>query len=238
MLSHDRAESAPVVVTVPYNGRIWPALFASESGPAKTMIGSAPNPYPVPMTIRPIVICGEPVLHRPTRPVTEFRTPELDAFVQDLFDTNEAAHGAGLAANQVGDDRRVFIYDCPDQGTRRRGYVINPTIETSVVPTNMPEPDDDSEGCLSVPGESFPTGRADWAKVTGVDLAGAAVEVEGTGFFARCLQHEVDHLDGYLYLDRLIGRNAKAGRKAVRAHGWGVPGLSWLPGRDPDPFDH
>src|SRR6476620_49692 len=125
-------------------------------------------PYPVPMTIRPIVICGEPVLHRPTRPVTEFSTAELEQFIADLFDTNDAAHGAGLAANQVGDDRRIFVYDCPDNGTRRRGYVINPTIETSGIPTNMPDPDDDSEGCLSVPGESFPTGRADWAKVTGV----------------------------------------------------------------------
>jgi peptide deformylase len=190
------------------------------------------------MTIRPIVICGEPVLHRPTHPVSEFRTAELDAFIQDLFDTNEAAHGAGLAANQVGDDRRIFIYDCPDHGARRRGYVINPTIETSQIPTNMPDPEDDSEGCLSVPGENFPTGRADWAKVTGVDSAGQPIEVEGKGFFARCLQHEVDHLNGFLYLDRLIGKNARAGRKAVKANGWGVPGLSWLPGRDPDPFGH
>ena len=118
------------------------------------------DPYPVPMTIRPIVICGEPVLHRPTRPVTEFGTAELDALIQDLFETNEAAFGAGLAANQIGDERRVFVYDCPDHGTRRRGYVVNPVIETSVIPTNMPDPDDDSEGCLSVPGESFPTGRA------------------------------------------------------------------------------
>ena len=133
------------------------------------------------MTIRPIVICGEPVLHRPTRPVTEFSTPELDAFITDMFDTNEAAHGAGLAANQIGDDRRLFIYDCPDNGTRRRGYVINPLIETSVIPTNMPDPDDDSEGCLSVPGESFPTGRADWAKVTGVDSSGAPSRSRGPG---------------------------------------------------------
>ena len=118
--------------------------------------GAVGNPYPVPMTIRPIVICGEPVLHRPTRPVTEFATAELDTLIQDMFETNEAAHGAGLAATQIGDDRRVFIYDCPDHGTRRRGYVINPQIETSVIPTNMPDPDDDSEGCLSVPGRELP----------------------------------------------------------------------------------
>ena len=87
------------------------------------------------MTVRPIVICGEPVLHRPTRAVTEFAPPddptaELAMLVADLFETNEVANGAGLAANQIGDDRRVFIYDCPDKGTRRRGYVVNPTIET------------------------------------------------------------------------------------------------------------
>ncbi len=189
------------------------------------------------MTVRPIVICGEPVLHRPTRAVTEFDA-ELAELVADMFETNDEAHGAGLAANQIGDDRRVFVYDCPDNGTRRRGYVVNPTIETSAIPETMPDPDDDYEGCLSVPGESFPTGRADWAKVTGVDQEGQPIEVEGTGFFARCLQHEVDHLDGHLYLDRLVGRNLRAARKAVKSHGWGVPGLTWMPGKDPDPFGH
>lgn len=190
------------------------------------------------MTIRPIVICGEPVLHRPTRPITEFGTAELDTLIQDMFETNEAAHGAGLAATQIGDDRRIFVYDCPDGATRRKGYIINPTLETSPIPTNMPDPDDDSEGCLSVPGENFPTGRADWARVKGVDKDGSPIEVEGTGFFARCLQHETDHLDGYLYVDRLIGKNRKRALKAVRDHGWGVPGHSWLPGTDPDPFGH
>jgi peptide deformylase len=190
------------------------------------------------VTIRPIVICGEPVLHRPTKPVTVF-DDELAAFVDDLFETNTAAHGAGLAANQVGDDRRVFIYDCPDDaGVRHRGYVVNPVIETSEIPETMPDPDDDYEGCLSVPGENFPTGRAAWAKVTGVDVTGQPVEVEGTGFFARCLQHETDHLDGRLYLDRLVGRHARAAKKMVKARGWGVPGLSWMPGTDPDPFGH
>ena len=117
----------------------------------------------------------------------------------------------------------MFVYDCPDHGTRRRGYVINPTIETSPIPTNMPDPDDDSEGCLSVPGENFPTGRADWAKVTGVDSDGEPVEVEGTGFFARCLQHEIDHLDGHLYLDRLIGKNARAAARRSRRTAGGCP---------------
>jgi peptide deformylase len=190
------------------------------------------------VTIRPIVICGEPVLHRPTRLVTDF-DDELASFVDDLVETNTAAHGAGLAATQVGDDRRVFVYGCPDdEGVRHRGYVVNPVIETSEIPETMPDPDDDMEGCLSVPGENFPTGRASWAKVTGVDIHGEAIEVEGTGFFARCLQHETDHLDGHLYLERLVGRYARAAKKAVRAHGWGVPGNSWMPGADPDPFGH
>ena len=190
------------------------------------------------MTIHPIVICGDPVLTQPTVPVTTF-DDDLAAFVEDLFETNTAANGAGLAANQVGDTRRVFIYDCPDdEGVRRRGHVVNPVLETSGVPETMPDPDDDYEGCLSVPGENFPTGRADWAKVTGVDVHGDPVSVEGTGFFARCLQHETDHLDGHLYLDRLVGRNARAARKAVKANGWTVPGLTWMPGVDEDPFGH
>jgi peptide deformylase len=100
----------------------------------------------------------------------------------------------------------------------------------------MPDPDADWEGCLSVPGENFPTGRADWAKVTGQDVHGEPIEVEGTGFFARCLQHETDHLDGFLYTDRLVGRYARDAKKTLRRNGWGVPGLSWLPGTDPDPF--
>ncbi|AZI58954.1 peptide deformylase [Nakamurella antarctica] len=190
------------------------------------------------MSIRPIVICGEPVLHRPTTPVTVFDA-ELQQFVEDLFETNTAAHGAGLAANQVGDNRRVFIYDCPDdEGVRHRGYVINPVLETTTIPETMPDPDDDWEGCLSVPGENFPTGRASWAKVVGVDWDNTPVEVEGTGYFARCLQHESDHLDGYLYIDRLVGRHARAAKKMVKKNGWTEPGSSWMPGVDEDPFGH
>ena len=196
----------------------------------------APTIYAV--TILPVVICGDPVLSRPTVPVTVFDA-ELAEFVETLFETNTAANGAGLAANQVGDTRRVFIYDCPDdEGVRHRGHVVNPSLQTSAIPETMPDPDDDLEGCLSVPGENFPTGRATWAKVTGVDARGEPVEVEGTGFFARCLQHETDHLDGHLYLDRLIGRNARAAKKMVKANGWTTPGRTWLPGQDPDPFGH
>ena len=93
----------------------------------------------------------------------------------------------------------------------------------------MPDPDEDDEGCLSVPDEQFPTGRAEWARVTGTDADGEPVTVEGRGFFARCLQHETDHLDGLLYLDRLVGRYRRAGRRAVRDRGWGEPGHAWDP---------
>ena len=94
---------------------------------------------------------------------------ELADLIADLYDTMDAANGVGLAANQIGVSQRVFVYDCADERgrTRRRGVVVNPVLETSEVPETMPDPDDDDEGCLSVPGESFPTGRADWARVTG-----------------------------------------------------------------------
>jgi peptide deformylase len=187
------------------------------------------------MTVLPIRIVGDPVLHRPTRPVEVF-DDELRTLVDDMFDTNTAANGAGLAANQIGVDLRVFIYDLDSAGTRYRGVVVNPVLETSEIPETMPDPDHDWEGCLSVPGESFPTGRADWAKVTGFDADGKPIEVEGTGFLARCLQHETDHLDGKLYLNRLIGRHAKESKRMLKDNGWGAPGLSWDPATEPDPF--
>jgi peptide deformylase len=181
------------------------------------------------VAVRPIRIVGDPVLSTPTRRVREV-DDELRTLVADMFDTMAAAHGVGLAANQVGVDLRVFVYDCPDEeGRRARGVVVNPVIETSARPEGMPDPEDDDEGCLSVPAEQFPTGRAEWARVTGTDLDGAPIVVEGTGFLARCLQHETDHLDGLLYLDRLVGRNQRAARKAVKRNGWGVPGLAWDP---------
>jgi peptide deformylase len=183
------------------------------------------------VAVRPIVIIGDPVLHTPTRPVETF-DEELAVLVADMFDTMAAAHGVGLAANQVGVDLRLFVYDCPDEVTRtmRRGVVCNPVLETSEKPEGrMPDPEEDEEGCLSVPGEQFPTGRADWAKVTGTDEKGNPTEVEGTGFLARCLQHETDHLDGVIYVDRLVGRNSRAARKAMRKRGFGAPGNCWDP---------
>ena len=185
------------------------------------------------MTVRPIRVVGDPVLHTPTKPVTEFGAP-LKSLVADMFATMAAAEGVGLAANQIGVDLRLFVYDCRDEhGPRHRGVVVNPELETSGLPETMPDPDDDWEGCLSVPGESFPTGRAEWARVTGVDADGAPVVVEGTGLLARCLQHETDHLDGILYLDRLVGRYSREAKRMLRARGWGVPGLTWDPTTGP-----
>lgn len=184
------------------------------------------------MAVRPIRIIGDPVLHTPTRPVEKF-DDELRTLVADMFDTMAAADGVGLAANQIGVDLRLFVFDCPDEETRQRvrGVVVNPVLETSERPETMPDPEDDLEGCLSVPGEAFPTGRADWARVTGVDAEGRPVEYTGRGFLARCFQHEVDHLDGIIYIDRLIGRNARAAKKTLKRRGWGVPGLSWDPSK-------
>lgn len=194
------------------------------------------------MAILPIVIVGDPVLHNPTQPVTQ-SPAELAGLVADMYETMDAANGVGLAANQVGVALRLFVYDCPDLGAngepvRRRGAVINPVLETAEIPETMPDPDDDVEGCLSVPGEQFPTGRASWARVTGTDEHGDPVDISGEDFFARMLQHEVGHLDGFLYVDKLIGRHARAAKKAIKRNGWGTPGLSWVPGEAPDPFGH
>jgi peptide deformylase len=197
------------------------------------------------MAVVPIRIVGDPVLHTATSPVPVAADGSLPAdlgeLITTLYDTMDAAYGVGLAANQIGVSKRLFVYDCVDEqgkSARRRGVVVNPVLETSEVPETMPDPDNDDEGCLSVPGETFPTGRANWARVTGLDADSGAVTVEGTGLFARMLQHETGHLDGYLYLNSLVGRHARKAKRAVKSHGWGVPGLSWTPGEDPDPFGH
>jgi peptide deformylase len=197
------------------------------------------------VAVVPIRIVGDPILHTVTSPVPVGEDGSLPAdladLIKDLYDTMDAAYGVGLAANQIGASQRVFVYDCADERgrtSRRRGVVVNPVLETSDIPETMPDPDDDDEGCLSVPGESFPRGRADWARVTGLDADGTPITLEGSGLFARMLQHETGHLDGFLYVDGLIGRHARAAKRAVKAQGWGVPGLTWMPGEDPDPFGH
>lgn len=144
-----------------------------------------------------IRVVGDPVLHHPTRPVTDFDDSLAD-LIDQMFAALAVAEGVGLAAPQIGSDLSVFVYDCPDEtGTRHVGHVINPTIETSGAQVEQ------DEGCLSVPGPYYGLARAEAATVRGVDKTGAPVEVSGTGFFARCLQHETDHLRGILYIDHL-----------------------------------
>ncbi len=190
------------------------------------------------MPIRPVVITGDPVLHRVASRVESF-DDALAELVQDMYDTMDAAHGVGLAAPQIGVGLRVFVYQMPnDDGVPPRGVVVNPFLTLSRVPDGRPDPDEESEGCLSVPGEHFPLRRAETAQVAGLDRHGRPLAFTATGWFARCMQHEFDHLNGKLYVDRLDDRWAKRARKAVKAHGWGVPGHSWLPGVDPDPFGH
>jgi peptide deformylase len=197
------------------------------------------------VAVLPIRIVGDPLLHKPTNPVEvgpEGSVPEdVRKLIADMYETMAAANGVGLAANQVGVPLRLFVYDCAEargKTVRRKGVVINPVLETSEVPETMPDPENDEEGCLSVPGEAFPTGRAKWARVTGLDADGAPVTLEGEDLFARMLQHETGHLDGLVYLDRLVGRHARSAKRMLKSHGWGEPGLSWTPGEVPDPFGH
>ncbi|QRO87216.1 peptide deformylase [Kytococcus sedentarius] len=174
------------------------------------------------MAVRPITIIGHKALHQPTKKVREV-TDEIRTLVDDMFDTMEAAEGVGLAANQVGVRWRIFVYDCthdPEAGPDARGVVVNPVLEKEHVSPLSADPEADHEGCLSVPGESFPTARSDWARVTGTDLDGNAISVEGTGLLGRCLQHETDHLDGHLYVERLSPEDKRRARDAIKERGW------------------
>lgn len=182
------------------------------------------------MTVRPITIIGHKALARPTRRVREI-TDDIRELVADMIETSEAADGAGLAAPQVGSRWRLFVYSCRDaDDVMRRGVVINPRLER-FGPLVLDE--ETLEGCLSVPGEGFPTARHRGARVTGIDLDGNEVVVEDEGgVLARCLQHEVDHLDGSLYVDRLSPAHRREALDAVTARGWRARGiLSWDPTR-------
>ena len=184
------------------------------------------------MTIRPIVIAGEPVLHRRAAEVTEFNQ-ELRDLVRDMYETMDQAPGVGLAATQVGVGLRIFVYDYPDEeGSPRRGEVINPVIQIGPVSKESADEETEVEGCLSAPGERFPLKRAEWAIVDGVDLDQKPVHIEANGWFARIMQHEYDHLDGILYLDKLHKEWHKERKLMYAEHEWGLPGKSWLPGRD------
>lgn len=158
---------------------------------------------------------------------------ELERLVSDLFETMRAAPGVGLAAPQVGIPLRLFVYDWTDDNEKQwRGVAINPTLWVAPQPIGPADEKEDSEGCLSVPGERFGLRRSELAILSAVDLSGKPFEIRSEGWLARIFQHEFDHLDGVLYTDRLDQSASKAANKAIRKSGWGVPGLSWLPGVD------
>ncbi len=183
------------------------------------------------MAILPITICGEPVLHRPAEPVTEFND-ELRQLVDDMFETCEAAPGVGLAAPQVGVGKRIFVWMYEDQDEApARGVAINPELWIAPLEPGLPG-EDEVEGCLSFPGERFALRRSQRALLRAVDLEGKPFEIETSGWFARIMQHEYDHLNGLLYVDRLVHPEHRGAQKAERKNGWGVPGLTWTPGVD------
>jgi peptide deformylase len=158
------------------------------------------------MAILNIRIIGDPVLRTVADPVTEFG-PELEKLVADMTETMEDVEGAGLAAPQVGISQRVFTYRI--RGVE--GHIINPVLENS----DDFQPDE-IEGCLSIPGLGFPVRRHRSTRVSGVDLHGNPVHLEGEGMLARVFQHETDHLDGILFTDRLEGDDRKAALRAIR----------------------
>jgi peptide deformylase len=184
------------------------------------------------MAVLPIQITGNPVLHTRASEVTEF-DDGLATLVADMFDTMAAAPGVGLAAPQVDIPLRLFVFNWTDDAdTLWRGVAINPTLWVSPVPIGPADEEEESEGCLSLPGERFPLRRSELAILSAVDLTGTPFEIRAEGWLARIFQHEYDHLDGVLYVDRLDHTSAKAAAKAVRKNGWGEPGLSWTPGVD------
>ena len=161
------------------------------------------------MSIKPIRLFGDPVLRTPAEPVTDFDS-ELRKLVADLTDTMREAHGVGLAAPQIGVGLRVFTYYVDDQ----LGHLINPDLDLSA------DTETDDEGCLSFPGLAFPTKRAYGVVAKGFTMHGEPVTLEGSGMLARCVQHETDHLDGVLFIDRLDPDQRKLAMKEIRAAEW------------------
>jgi peptide deformylase len=165
------------------------------------------------MTARAIRILGDPVLRTPCEPVTAFDAALRD-LVTDLTDTLVDTDGrAAVAAPQIGVPLRVFVYRAGGQS----GHLINPTLVVG------DEQQNGDEGCLSLPGLYFPTPRAARVTAHGFDQDGAPIAVEGTGFLARALQHETDHLDGRLYVDRLRGDVRRQALRTIRAAPWARP---------------
>ena len=162
------------------------------------------------MTVQPIRLFGDPVLRTPAEPVVDFDR-ELRRLVDDLTETMRNQSGAGLAAPQIGVGLRVFAFEVDDV----LGYLINPVL-------NFPDEEEQEgpEGCLSIPGLYFDTKRRQHVVARGFNSYGDPVQLVGTGMMARCVQHETDHLDGVLFIDRLDPAARKEAMKAIRAADW------------------
>jgi len=154
---------------------------------------------------RPIRLFGDPVLRTPCDAVDAF-DDVLILLVADLEETVSAPGRAGLAANQIGVSRRVFAYNIDGQV----GHLVNPVIEATE------GEQEDEEGCLSIPGLWYPLKRAQYVRARGIDQLGQPAIVEGEGLLARCIQHEVDHLNGRLFVDRLAGSARKLAMRDLR----------------------
>ena len=161
------------------------------------------------MAIQPIRLFGDPVLVTPASEVVDF-DKELRQLVADLTQTMQAAPGAGLAAPQIGVPLRVFVWDINDE----LGHLINPSLDLSS------EMQDGEEGCLSFPDLVYETPRALRAVAKGFNMHGEPIVVEGTELLARCLQHETDHLNGVLFIDRLPAELRKEAMKEIRQAEW------------------
>lgn len=166
------------------------------------------------MTVREVRLYGDPVLTTRAEEITEFG-PSLERLAQDMLETMEDAGGVGLAANQIGVTKRIFVFDCSHYQHGLRGAIINPEWEAVGQETQL-----GPEGCLSIPGISQPTERFSTVRLRGVDPHGRPVSMLASGLMARCIQHETDHLDGVLFLKRLSDELRKESMKTIRQSEW------------------
>ena len=171
------------------------------------------------------------MLHRPAVAVDAI-SDEIRELVEDMFETMDLAPGVGLAAPQVGVGLRIFVFSYEYEGEELRGVAINPELELSDYVEGDPDPEMESEGCLSLPGERFPLRRHSRALLKAFDLEGVRYQLEVEGWMARIFQHEFDHLNGLLYADRLRPSYRNELQLVIDEEGWGQPGISWLPGVD------
>ena len=209
------------------------------------------------MSVLPICITGESVLHRIADPVERFDSSLTD-LVADMIDTMHEAPGVGLAAPQVGVGLQLFVWSYRGGGPFDRRYrdalaldraatlgfndamsgvVVNPTLDLvwdeagagAILPA-QPDIADEAEGCLSVPGVTYPLRRALGAILRGYDANGRPMTVAARGWLARIFQHEYDHLQGTLYVDRLEAPYADEAQRVIAERGWGTSGHTWTPG--------